>query len=89
MLSLALSLSLSLSLSPSMSLSLSLSLSLALQGCVRRPQIPTINVGSEMGRRVGRGGGEPTGNERHKTGQFDDPSTARMVYVCDTERDVR
>ena len=39
---------------------------------------------------MGRGGaGEPTGNERHKTGQFDDPSTARMVYVCDTERDVR
>ena len=33
------------------------------------------------------GAGEPTGNEQHKTGQFDDPSTARMVYVCVIQRE--
>ena len=49
-LSLSLYIYLSLSISISLSLPICLSLSLALQGCVRRPQSPTINVGSEMGR---------------------------------------
>ena len=47
-LSLSIYISRSLYLSLYLSLYVSLSLSLALQGCVRRPQSPTINVGSEM-----------------------------------------